>query len=515
MGRGPPRPRPRSAIRFPRLSNQDHPDLFAKAINEAQAELDRLSRAQAEARAKVAALRRALPDGSSTVTERRDFADLHSPLPEAAAAKVHLFRESFRGRADVFPRRWENAKSGKSGYSPACANEWIRGVCGKPKTRCSECTNKAFLPVDDQVVLAHLNGEHTIGVYPLLPDDTCWFVAADFDEVSWHEDVLAFAETARCMRLPVAIERSRSGNGAHVWFFFTEPVAASHARRMASFILTETMSQRRELSMRSYDRLFPSQDTLPKGGFGNLIALPFQRTPRQSGNSLFLDDKLEPLDWQGQWHLLASVPRLTAQAVIDLAEEATRTNCVLGVGLPAGGDDARVQSSMRAPSPEQTPSRLAVALPSEVPAVLGAQILFDQAGLPSVLVSHLKRLAAFQNPEFYKRERLRLSTARVPLVICCADDLVSQLALPRGCRADAEALLAANHSRLVVQDLRQPGSPVPHKFVGELTGPQQKAATAMLGQDSGVLVAPPGMGRRRSRGAARNNMVAIATGEAR
>lgn len=476
------------------MAKQDHPDLFAKAIDEAQAELDRLSKAQAEARARLSALRRGLPDYDSRGAA--GVVDVPSPVPETAAEKVRLFRERFRGRVDVFPRRWESAKSGKSGYSPACANEWIPGVCGKPKTRCSECTNKALLPVDDHVILGHLNGEHTIGVYPLLQDDTCWFVAADFDEASWREDVLSFSETARSMNLPVAIERSRSGNGAHAWFFFAEPISASHARRMASFILTETMSQRRELSMRSYDRLFPSQDTLPKGGFGNLIALPFQRTPRQAGNSLFLSDKLELLNWQEQWRLLASVPRLAARFVIELAEEATRSNRVLGVGLPSDGDDeAPGQSAKQVQSPRPAPARLAVVLPPEVPAVLGAQLLFEKADLPSVLISRLKRLASFQNPEFYKREKLRLSTARVPRVICCADDSANQLALPRGCRSDAEALLAANDSRLAVQDLREPGSRVPHSFVGELTGPQQKAAAAMLGQDVGVLVAPPGAGK--------------------
>ena len=160
--------------------------------------------------------------------------------------------------------------------------------------------------------------------------------------------------------------------------------------------------------MRSYDRLFPSQDTLPKGGFGNLIALPFQRTPRQAGNSLFLDDKLEPLNWQEQWRLLASVPRPTARFVIELAEEATRTNRVLGVGLPVDdSDEAPAQSAKEPQSPRPAPARVAVALPPEVPAVLGAQLLFEKAALPSVLISRLKRLASFQNPEFYIRGKIR------------------------------------------------------------------------------------------------------------
>lgn len=190
------------------------------------------------------------------------------------------------------------------------------------------------------------------------------------------------------------------------------------------------------------------------------------------------------------------MPRLAARFVIELAEEATRTHRVLGVDLPADdNDEAPAQSAKEPQSPRPAPARVGVALPPEVPAVLGAQLLFDKAGLPSALISRLKRLASFQNSEFYKRERLRLSTARVPRVICCADDSASYLALPRGCRPDAEALLAANDSRLAIQDLRQPGSRVPYTFAGKLTGPQQKAAAAVLDQEIGILVAPPGTGK--------------------
>jgi superfamily II DNA or RNA helicase len=479
-------------VRFADLDENPN-DLFAKAIEEAQAELDRLTREQAEVRAKLVVLRDGAPAATRGKTPTAEVdATTPSAVPATAAEKVRLFRERFRGRTDVFPRRWENARSGKSGYSPACANEWVRGVCGKPKTRCSACSSKAFLPIDDQVIFGHLTGEHTIGVYPLLPDDTCWFVAADFDEVSWKDDVLAFAETCRAMKLPVAIERSRSGSGAHAWFFFAEPVSACHARRMVSFILTETMSRRHELSMQSYDRLFPSQDTLPKGGFGNLIALPFQRKPRQAGNSLFLDDRLEPFDWQEQWRFLASMPRLVARLVSDLADEATRTNHVVAVGMPDVGDEETTTSASKQ---ERAAPRLAVALPAEVPAVLSRRLVFQKSGLPPVLIGRLKRLAAFQNPEFYQRERLRLSTARVPRVISCADESAAHLELPRGCRSDVEALLATNSSRLTIRDERQPGCPMPCRFLGELTGPQQEAAEAMLGRDIGVIVAPPGTGK--------------------
>ena len=197
------------------------------------------------------------------------------------AAKVDLFRSLFRGREDIFPRRWESTKKNKSGYSPACDNEWEYGLCEKRKgldagrrATCGECPNHAFIPVSEQEYGKHLRGDHVMGVYSLLPDETCWFLAADFDKKTWQEDVVAFTETCEENGVPVAIERSRSGSGAHAWFFFTTPVPAAAARKPGCFLITETMARRHQLSMESYDRLFPSQDTMPKGGFGNLIALP-------------------------------------------------------------------------------------------------------------------------------------------------------------------------------------------------------------------------------------------------
>jgi hypothetical protein len=190
-----------------------------------------------------------------------------------------------------------NSKTGKAGYAPACANKFVRGVCELPKVKCGECSNQAFLPAGDSAILDHLRGRHVMGVYPLLQDETCWFLAADFDKSSWQEDVGAFRETCRAMGVPCAIERSRSGNGAHAWFFFSSPVAASLARKMGCYLLTETMARRHELRMDSDDRLFPNQDTMPRGGFGNLIALPLQHEARKQGNTLFVDEGFQP--WPG------------------------------------------------------------------------------------------------------------------------------------------------------------------------------------------------------------------------
>ena len=195
------------------------------------------------------------------------------------ADKVALFRRLFAGRSDVFPLRWENAKTGKAGYAPACANEWIRGVCGKPQVKCGECPHQAFIPVSDEIIDKHLRGgdgprAFVAGVYPMLPDETCWFLAADFDKESWAADAAAMVETCKAKGVPAALERSRSGAGAHVWIFFSEPVPARAARQLGAAIMTETMERRPEIGFASYDRFFPSQDTMPVGGFGNLIALP-------------------------------------------------------------------------------------------------------------------------------------------------------------------------------------------------------------------------------------------------
>jgi len=239
------------------------------------------------------------------------------------ADKITLFRSLFRGREDVYPRRFASRKTGLAGYAPACANEWIRGVCEKPRIKCAECPNRRFLPVTDQVIRQHLSGhdefgrEFVIGVYPLLLDETCFLLAVDLDGNTWEKDAGAFLETCRRLALPVALERSRSGKGGHIWIFFAEAISATVARNFGSHLLTETMENRPEIGLSSYDRLFPNQDTMPKGGFGNLIALPLQKGPREAGNTVFLDEQFRPLF--DQWTFLSSVQKVPRSQVEALA----------------------------------------------------------------------------------------------------------------------------------------------------------------------------------------------------
>jgi superfamily II DNA or RNA helicase len=415
--------------------------------------------------------------------------------PHTPVEKVSLFRSLFRGRTDVFPVRFMSKKTGKPGYAPACSNKWEPGLCLlRTGGRCGDCVNQAFVPVSDQVVTEHLQGRHVIGTYPLLEDETCWFLAVDFDRSSWKEDIVALAETCRSVGTPVALERSRSGNGAHAWFFFTAPISANVARRMGCYLITETMSRRHELSMESYDRLFPNQDTMPRGGFGNLIALPLQYEPRQQGNSVFIDERLEP--FTDQWVFLASVQRIEPGAAEIIAREATRTGQVIGVRSAEDVDDqATVAPWMRLPSGPTAVTHITGSLPSKVKAVLAQRLFIEKTGLPPPLLNQLKRLAAFQNPEFYKKQRMRLSTAMTPRVITCAEELPQHISLPRGCAFEARKLLDEHGVTLAVEDKRHDGAPLELKFIGQLTVVQKEMAQAILGHDSGVFVAPPGIGK--------------------
>lgn len=365
-------------------------------------------------------------------------------MASPTAEKVALFRSLFRGREDVFPRRWENFKTGKAGYAPSCRNEWVRGVCGKPQVKCGECQNQAFIPIGDDVIHAHLTGQiagkpedFTAGVYPMLPDETCWFLAADFDKSSWMEDVAAFRDTARTKGVPVAVERSRSGHGAHVWIFFTETVPAGDARRLGTLLITATMDGFPDLGFDSYDRFFPSQDTMPVGGFGNLIAMPLQKRPREHGNSLFVDDAFRPHD--DQWAFLSTVRRLSRSEVTVIVARASATGQILGVRLPITDDTEEPWAARPSRRDKELP--MEGEIPASVQVVLGNQAYVDRSNLPPALVNRIVRLAAFQNPEFYAAQTMRLSTFGKPRIISCAELYPEHIALPRGCLDGVLALL--------------------------------------------------------------------------
>jgi superfamily II DNA or RNA helicase len=413
--------------------------------------------------------------------------------PLTSAEKVALFHDLFRGRPDVYPKRWVNPRKRTKGYSPACANEWVRGVCDKPRVRCGECPSQAFLPFAEETILDHFRGKLVAGVYPLLEDETCRFLVADFDKGEWREDVAAFVETCKMMNVSAAIERSRSGDGAHAWIFFQSPAPAATARRMGCFLITETMARRHELPMGSYDRFFPNQDTMPRGGFGNLIALPFQDGPRQQGNSVFVDETWTP--YPDQWGFLASVRRMTTGEVESLAREAARRGQVIGLSADDDPDTDDDSPWTRPPSRRHPRPILPGPFPAAIRCVLSQQLFVETAGLSSPLVNQIKRLAAFQNPEFHKKQSMRLSTALTPRVICCAEVLPRHIGLPRGCADDLASLLLELGIALETEDKRTIGDELGVRFQGQLIAAQEEAVKALLDHDAGVFVAPPGSGK--------------------
>ena len=411
--------------------------------------------------------------------------------------KIALFRSLFRGRDDVYARRFESRRTGKSGYAPACANEWVRGVCEKPRIKCAECPNRRFLPVTDDVIRWHLSGydpegqPFVAGIYPLLQDETCYFLAVDFDKADWRDDAAALLETCRRLNLEAAMERSRSGRGAHVWFFFEEAIPAALARRLGSHVLTETMEGRPDVGLDSYDRLFPNQDTMPQGGFGNLIALPLQMGPRKQNNGIFLDGNFVP--WPDQWAFLASVRRMDRDQVERIVQDAERRGRVLGVRLPPMDDG---EDTPWAALPSRRPREPAiVGAPEALEVILGNQIYIAKDGLPPALRNRLLRLAAFQNPEFYKAQSMRLSTYDKPRVIACAEDHAHHIGLPRGCLDEVRESLRALGVSVTVRDERNAGSPLEVSFQGELRPDQQVAADAMWRHDTGVLAASTAFGK--------------------
>lgn len=410
------------------------------------------------------------------------------PSKFTTGEKVELFRRLFQGRNDVYPVRWESKSTGKAGYAPACANEWRIGVCEKPRIKCSDCGNRLFIPVSDAVAYDHLAGERTVGIYPLLPDDTCHFLAVDFDEADWREDAGAFTQSCAELGVPAALEISRSGNGAHAWVFFSDRVAARDARRLGTAIISHTCSRTRQLKLESYDRLFPNQDTMPKGGFGNLIALPLQKKPRENGHSVFVDSSFCP--YPDQWAYLASIQLMPPHDIDPTILRATGNAHPLDVTFVDDEDNKEPWKRTGAAT-----QKLTGPMPKSLSLTVANLVYFEKAQLPQSLANRLIRLAAFQNPEFYKAQAMRFPVWDKPRVIGCAENYPNHIALPRGCLEAAVDLLRTYAIKCEFRDERFEGVPLDVTFCGTLRSDQNTAVTAMLEHKMGVLCAPTAFGK--------------------
>jgi superfamily II DNA or RNA helicase len=428
--------------------------------------------------------------------------------------KVRLFRAMFRGREDVYARRYVSAKSGKSGYSPVCSVEWTCGVCDKKRVACAVCPNRRLEPLDDEVVRMHLRGvdakgrDFTLGCYPLLVDDTVRFAAIDFDKASWRADSASVCDVLRELGLPVARERSRSGNGAHLWFFFDEPQPARFVRDVLTYVLTLTMERNPEVGLGSYDRIFPNQDRLPKGGFGNLIALPLQGASRRAGNTCFVDERLVP--FPDQWKFLSKLPLITER---QLSEIRARANSERRSLMPQTEEEALKSEPWTLFNPRSDTHSLSLVprpngadarryeLPDEhisdkLQITLANAVYIRQAELTPTLRGRLIRLAAFVNPVYANMQRLRLNVYNTPRVIDRSVNGDDYLILPRGCLDGALATIRGEGAEFEIIDKRVEGASLDGlHFAGALREEQRLAAQELIKHDTGVLAAGTAFGK--------------------
>lgn len=425
-----------------------------------------------------------------------DFSSLNRHSPPAD--KIACFRSLFRGRTDVYPQRFESKRTGRAGYSPACSNEWVRGICEKPRIKCSTCPHQDWIPINDRLIHWHLAGSDSndrpfvMGCYPMLIDESCFFLAIDLDGDGWQEDVGALLSILKQLEIPIALERSRSGNGAHLWFFFDQAVAAIQARRFGAHLLTEAMEFRPEIGLGSYDRMFPNQDTLPRGGFGNLIALPLQKAARYLGNSVFLNDDLQVI--ADQWAFLGGLNRISANVISKIASQAERANRIVPVRMPPS-EEFSLTPWKASPSRRSSKDVIETSLTEKLDIVFSDKLYIPKTELPPTLRNRILHLAAFQNPEFYKSQAMRLPTYDKPRVIACAEEHAEHIALPRGCLDELKTLLRKNKVRYKIKDLRTPGNPITINFLGNLRPEQITAAKALLPHDTGVLAATTAFGK--------------------
>ena len=370
---------------------------------------------------------------------------------------------------------------------PAAVKDWKAIDKSRPEDRKKvDQKTRKFLPMSDAVIEQHLLGKETVGVYLLLPDETCRFLAADFDKKTWEYDAQAFLETCQELNVPAVLERSRSGKGGHIWIFFERALSAITARKLGCVILTRTMERRRQLGLDSYDRFFPNQDTMPKGALGNLIALPLQYASRKADNSVFIDSAFRP--YPDQWQFLSTIRRMPDGAAEGIVAEAQRKDDLIGVRISIADDEEAQDPWTLPPSRKRKDRLLEGPLPKTVQIIRANLVYVEKKDLAPAMLNRLLRLAAFQNPEFYKAQAMRLSTYDKPRVIACAKEFAQHIALPRGCLTEALALLAAHKIRPEVRDERYEGTAIQAEFQGQLRPFQEEAVAKITDHDERYIV---------------------------
>lgn len=416
-------------------------------------------------------------------TEEKEISKSNETKVISNEEKVKIFMEVFKGRNDVYAKRWTSTKTGKSGYSPVCKNEFSTYKCDKTRIKCNECPFRELLPLTDEIILKHLKGEITIGIYPLLPGDLCNFLVIDFDKKTYEKDVIAFWNTCDELNIPIYVERSRSGNGAHAWMFFEESVSVPMARKMGNILLTKTM-EKESLDLNSYDRLLPNQDTMPKGGFGNLIALPFQGECSKNGNTVFVNKYFEVED--NQLEILTNIKRITSDELYDFVDKYKEDDYKEPQLEEVSDDDIPQKENIKD-----------IIFSNNVECILDKQIYIKKLKLLPNEITYLKRLASFTNPKFYELQKLRMPIfyKTTPRIISCFEEDERFLILPRGCMDKIKEICEKSNVKLIIKDTREIGTETDYKFNGKLNKKQENAMQELIKYDTGVLCAATGFGK--------------------
>lgn len=417
-----------------------------------------------------------------------DFSIASVTKSSSPQEKIELFMSLFRGRTDLYAKRWYSDKSGKSGYQPVCLNEWNKWHCDKRKTKCADCKNRKFAPLTQTAVYKHLegksaNGTDTIGIYPLTQDDCCYFLAMDFDGAGWQADIAAVREVCEKHSIPFLAERSRSGRGGHVWFFFAEKTKAATARKFGAPILNGAMRLRHSIALSAYDRLFPNQDIMPKGGFGNLIALPLQGRARSENNSVFVDENF--IAYPDQWRVLSCVRKISKDALHNYLSELAQY---------AEPIDISQVENKRAPTKNE--DKLTERdFPPLVTIAVSNMLRIEKAGISERALFALKRLGVYANPDYYKAQKMRLPLYNKPRFICAYEETDTDISLPRGRLDRLRTLLKEAGVNFVFVDERNPGEPLDVSFLGTLREEQNRAFSALMSREIGVLSATTAFGK--------------------